>query len=57
MEGHMWRPITIGIVVALILLLVIDPTGKVAAVAAGAQPSYAMTLDPYLSIHELRPVW
>jgi ABC-type uncharacterized transport system permease subunit len=61
MEGHMWRPITIGVavtsLVAVMLLLVMGATGKVAAVAAVAQPSYAVTLDSYLPVHELGPVW
>ena len=60
MEGHMWRPVTIGIavtcLVAVMLLLVMGATGK-HAVAAVAQPSYAVTLDSYLPVHELGPVW
>jgi len=56
----MQRPITIAIAVAsfvaVMLLLVMGATGK-DAVAAGAQPNYAATLDPYLPIHELRPIW
>jgi hypothetical protein len=65
MEGHMRRPITIAIAVAITSLLVlmvwevaIDVTGKDAAVATGkAKPGYPLTGNPYLPIHRLEPVY
>jgi hypothetical protein len=65
MEGHMRRPITIAIAVAIASLLVLmlwevsmDIIGKDSAVATGkAKPGYPLTGNPYLPIHRLEPVY
>ena len=64
-EGHMRRPITIAIAVAITSLLVLtlwevgmDVTGKDAAVATGkAKPGYPITGNPYLPIQRLEPIY
>jgi hypothetical protein len=65
MEGHMQRPITIAIAVAITSLLVLmfwegvlDVTGKDAAVATGkAKSGYPITGNPYLPIQRLEPIY
>jgi hypothetical protein len=64
MEGHMRRPITLAITVAILSLLALivwevglDVTGQDAAVARGKKPEYSITNNPYLPIQRLRPVY
>jgi len=65
MEGHLWRPITIAIAVAVSSLVVLivwqigeDVTGKDTAVAtAKLKPGYPLTTTPYLPIQRFEPVY
>jgi hypothetical protein len=65
MEGHMQRPFTIAIAVAITSLLVLtfwevgmDVIGKDAAVATSkAKFGYPITGNPYLPIQRLEPIY
>jgi hypothetical protein len=65
MEGHMRRPITLAITIAMMSLLALifwevglDVTGRDAAVATGkAKSGYPITDNPYLPIQRLEPIY